>query len=192
MIAENEDYYQNSEICWICDQKIIKDKVRDHCHITSKFRGTVQKECDSKLKIPKKLPNVFHNFEGYDGHLIFRELNNFKDIDIQVIPKSNEKYMSIIVNRNIIFLDSLQFLKALLDNPAGNLQDSDFKHLLSKFLEDKLKLLSKKMHIHMNGLILIKNFFIPDYHQKKAFILQLMMEKEVKEMGIFLMLIIYP
>ena len=41
--------------------------------------------------------------------------------------------MSIIVNRNIIFLDSLQFLKASLDTLAGNLQDIDFKHLLLEF-----------------------------------------------------------
>ena len=52
--------------------------------------------------------------------------------------------MSIIVNGNIIFLDSLQFLKALLDNLPGNLQDTDFKHLLSEFPEDKLELLRKK------------------------------------------------
>ena len=52
--------------------------------------------------------------------------------------------MSIIVNRNIIFLDSLQFLKASLDNLVGNLQDTDFKHLLSEFPEDKLGLLRKK------------------------------------------------
>ena len=46
---------------------------------------------------------------------IFRELNNFKDVDIQVIPKTDERYMSIIVNNSIVFLDSLQFLKASLD-----------------------------------------------------------------------------
>ena len=40
---------------------------------------------------------------------MFKELNNFDDIDIEVIPKTNKKYMSIIVNRNIIFLDSNQF-----------------------------------------------------------------------------------
>ena len=62
-----------------------------------------------KLKMPKKLPIIFHNFEGYDGHIIFKELNNFDIIDIQVIPKTSEKYMSIIVNRNIIYLDSNQF-----------------------------------------------------------------------------------
>ena len=150
MTIEDEENYQNSQNCWICDQKIInnKDKVRDHFHITGKYRGSAHKKCNSELRIPRKLPIIFHNLEGYDGHLIFRELNNFKDIDVQVIPKTDKRYMSIIVNRNIIFLDSLQFLKASLDNLAGNLEDEDFKHLLS---EDKLKLLRKKIHILTNG-----------------------------------------
>ena len=52
--------------------------------------------------------------------------------------------MSIIINNNIIFIDSLQFFKASLDTLAGNFQDSDFKHLMSEFLEDKLKILKKK------------------------------------------------
>ena len=61
---------------------MIEDKVRDHCHITGKFRGSAHKECNSKLRIPRKL-TIFHNLEGCDGHLIFRELNNFKNIDVQ-------------------------------------------------------------------------------------------------------------
>ena len=38
--------------------------------------------------------------------------------------------MSIIINNNIVFIDSLQFCKALLDTLAGNWQDSDSKHLM--------------------------------------------------------------
>ena len=121
MSQEDENNYKNSEICLICNQKIIKNKVRDHCHITGKFKGPAHKECNSKLRITRKLPIIFHNLEGYDGHIIFKELNNFDNIDIQVIPKSSEKYMSIVINRNIIFLDSLQFLKASLDSLAENL-----------------------------------------------------------------------
>ena len=170
MTTEDEEHYQNSNDCWVCNEKIIKDRVRDHCHITGNYRGPAHRQCNLKLKIPRKLPIIFHNLEGYDGHLIFRELNKFKDIDIQVIPKSSEKYMSIIINRNIVFLDSLQFLKASLDALAGNLQDSHFKHLLSELPKHKLKILRKKMHILTNGLILIKNFFIKDYHPKKLFI----------------------
>ena len=111
MTIEDEKNYQNLQNCWMCDQKIIndKDKVRDHCHIAGKYRGATHKECNSKLRIPRKLPIIFHNSEGYDERIICRELNNFKDIDIQVIPKSDERYMSIIVNNSIEFLDSLQF-----------------------------------------------------------------------------------
>ena len=41
MAIDDEERYQNSHICWICNEKINndKDKERDHCHITGKFRG---------------------------------------------------------------------------------------------------------------------------------------------------------
>ena len=68
-----------------------KNKVRDHCHITGKYRGAAHSQCNLKLKIPSKIPIIFHNLQGYDGHLIFRELNNLKEIDIQVIPKTNQR-----------------------------------------------------------------------------------------------------
>ena len=68
---------------------------------------------------------------------IFKELHNFNNIDIQVIPKTSEKYMSIIINRNSISLESLQFYKSLLDSHASNLEDNDFKHLLPEFPTDK-------------------------------------------------------
>ena len=77
----------------------------------------------------KKLPIIFHNLQGYDGHIIFKKLNNF-NVDIGIIPKGIDKYMSIIVNRHITFIDSLQFYSSSLDTPASNLEDNDFKHLI--------------------------------------------------------------
>ena len=109
--------------------KLDKNKVGDHCHIIGKYRGAAHSQFNLKLKIPRKLPIIFHNLENYDGHIIFKELNNF---DNQVIPKTSEKYMSIIVNRNVVFLDSNQFYKGKLDNHASNLEHSDFKYLLWK------------------------------------------------------------
>ena len=52
--------------------------------------------------------------------------------------------MSIIVNRNIVFLDLNQFYKGKLDNHASYLNNEDFKHLLSEFRIDKLELLKGK------------------------------------------------
>ena len=64
--------------------------------------------------------------------------------DIQVIPKTSEKYMNIIVNRNIIFLDLNQLYKGSLDSLTSNLGNNDFKHLLSEFPTNKLEILKRK------------------------------------------------
>ena len=119
------------------------DKVRDHYHVTDKFRGAAHNKCNINLRLPRKLPIIFHNLQGYDGHIIFKELNNF-DVDIAVIPKGIDKYMSIIVNRHITFIDSLQIYNGSLDTLASNLNNEDFKHLISEFDVDKLEILKRK------------------------------------------------
>ena len=138
MTTQDEEIYKKSQICWICNEELNKDKVRDHCHITDKFRGAAHNQCNLKLRIPKKLHIIFHNLEGYDGHIIFKELSNF-DVTIDVIPKPIEKYMSIIFNWNITFIISDEFYKGALDTLASNLEDNDFKYLMSEFSPDKLK-----------------------------------------------------
>ena len=72
MTIEDETNYQNSQDCWICNEKLDKDKVRDHCHITGKYRGAAHSRCYLKLKIPKQLSIIFHNLEVYNGHIIFK------------------------------------------------------------------------------------------------------------------------
>ena len=85
--------------------------------------------------------------------------------------------MSIIVIKNIIFLDSLQFLKGSLDTVAGNLEDEDFTHSLSEFLEDKLELLRKKDSYPYEWVDSYKKFTYPRLPPNRAFILQQMIEK---------------
>ena len=66
------------------------DKVRDHYHVTGKFRGPAHNKSDINLRLPRKLPIIFHNLQGYGGHIIFKELNNF-DVDIAIIPECIDK-----------------------------------------------------------------------------------------------------
>ena len=39
MTNKDEEIYNNSQICWICKEKLNADKVRDPCHVTGKFRA---------------------------------------------------------------------------------------------------------------------------------------------------------
>ena len=95
MIEKEEEEFQSSKTCWICEKRIQDDdeKVRDHCHITGKFRGASHWSCNINLQLNKKVPVIFHNLRGYDSHLIFDELNKF-DVKIEVIPNRLEKYMT--------------------------------------------------------------------------------------------------
>ena len=119
------------------------DKVRDHYHVTGKFRGDERNKCNINLRLPRKIPIIFHNLQGYDGQIIFKELNNF-NVDISVIPKGIDRYMSVIVNTHITFIDSLQFYNGSLDTLTSNLNNEDFKHLISEFGIDKSEILGKK------------------------------------------------
>ena len=56
MTEEQEERFQSSSMCWIC-KKLIEDdneKVRDHCHITGKFRGAARWSCYINLQLTKK------------------------------------------------------------------------------------------------------------------------------------------
>ena len=123
------------------------DKVRDHYLVTGRFRGAANNKCKINLRLPRKLLIIFHNLQGNDGHIIFKELNNF-NVDTAVIPKDIDTYMSIIVNRHITFIDSLQFYNGSLDTLASNLNNEDFKHLTSECGIDKLEILKRKDAYH--------------------------------------------
>ena len=95
MTEEEQDLFQKSNNCWICKKLIDndEDKVRDHCHVTGKFKGAAHKSCNLNFKLTKKVPVIFQNLKNYDSHLIFNELDKF-DVKIKVIPNGLEKYMA--------------------------------------------------------------------------------------------------
>ena len=144
MTAEENEEFERSNICCICGKLIENDnKVRDHCHITEKYSGSSHWSCNINLNVSKKLVVIFHNLRGYDGHLIFKELNKF-NCGVSVIPNGLEKCMSFTLGENIVFIVSMLFLNSSLDKLVKNLGDEDFKYLSGEFSGEQLKLVKKK------------------------------------------------
>ena len=75
-----------------------------------KFRSS-----NVNLKLTKKVPVIFHNVQGYDSHLIINEIGKF-DVKADVIPNGLEKYMTFTINKNLIFIKSIQFMNSSLEN----------------------------------------------------------------------------
>ena len=96
IMSEEEHLFQKSNSCWI-HKKFInnnnEEKVRDHCHETGKLRSAADWNCSVNFQLTKKVPVIFHNLRGYDGHVIFNELDKF-DVKIKVIPNGLEKCMA--------------------------------------------------------------------------------------------------
>ena len=145
IITEEEEEFQLSNTCRICKKLIDNDdeKVRDHCHVTGKFRGAAHWDCNINFQLTKKIPVIFHNLRGYDSHLIFCELSKF-DVKIEVIPNRLEKYLALFLNKNFVFIGSMQFMNSSLDKLVKNLSDNDFKYLAKEFGSKNLERLKKR------------------------------------------------
>ena len=94
LTEEETEAHENQKICPICVQEFctnennkkafkLKQKVRDHCHYTGKYRGAAHSICHLRYKISKEIPVVFHNGSAYDYHFIIKKLaENLKVIFI--------------------------------------------------------------------------------------------------------------
>ena len=162
MTKENEDEFKKATTCHICDKKYTeKDiRVRDHCHITGKYRGSAHQDCNLKLKIKPeeiKIPVIFHNLRGYDSHFIMQKLGQIvkkhtyknnkgedKQMNINAIPNNMEKYMAFMLGNHLTFIDSFQFMSSSLDKLVSNLPAEALKYTSERFKKEKLSLMTRK------------------------------------------------
>ena len=107
--------------CYLCKkpllQKNYRDAVKDHCHITGKYRGAAHSNCNLKLRINPKtdqIPVVFHNLRGYDAHHLMQAMSNLEK-EVKCVANNMEKYITISVD-GLRFIDSLNFLQGSLDS----------------------------------------------------------------------------
>ena len=162
MTKENEEEFQKAEECHICNKKYTNQdiRVRDHCHITGKYRGSAHQECNLQLKLnPEKvkIPVIFHNLRGYDSHFIMQEIGAIvkdyeytnKDgkkcqMNINAIPNNMEKYMAFMLGNHLTFLDSFQFMSSSLEKLVGNLPKESLKYTSKIFKGTKFDLMVRK------------------------------------------------
>ena len=155
LTQEEQNSFKKEVNCYICGGELKRDKVRDHCHFTGQYRGAAHNICNLRCKKPLFLPVIFHNLQGYDGHLFIKQLARLQG-DLNCIPSTEEKYISFSksikvgeyysnklgktcsIKFEIRFLDSFKFLQSSLANLVGNLTKEDFhntKHIFKKNID---------------------------------------------------------
>ena len=162
MTDNDELSFKLEQKCHICEESY-KDKdirVRDHCHITGKYRGSAHQDCNLKLRLKPegiKIPVIFHNLRGYDSHFIMQQIGEItkkhtyknnkgeeKQMNINAIPNNMEKYMAFMLGNHLTFIDSFQFMSSSLDKLVSNLPRESLKYTSKEFQDKELELMSQK------------------------------------------------
>ena len=132
MTEEDQEDFKNNNICRFCEKIIESDKVRDHCHLTGKYRGPAHSKCNINVTQDQSnfIPFMFHNFSNYHCQMFFKKLVDKKNdkVNSDIIPKTNEDYISITYGC-VGFIDSYRFQSSSLESLVKTLVDSSKKTL---------------------------------------------------------------
>ena len=93
MSEDDEANFRKAQDCYACGKLLKEDRVKDHCHLTGKYRGAAHNKCNLKMRTPKFIPVLFNNLAGYDTHLFIKSLR-LSEGKIKCIPNTDEKYIS--------------------------------------------------------------------------------------------------
>ena len=117
--------------------------MKDQRHLTGKFSGLAHNICNPNIREAHTsfVPILFHNFSGYDCHLIFEKLvnmatkKNLKIYENDIIAESSKNYISV-KKGCLKILDSYRFLDASLKEISTTLKS--FPSLDANGMEDDL------------------------------------------------------
>ncbi|XP_071056426.1 uncharacterized protein [Onthophagus taurus] len=147
LTADEQRHFESAENCIICQNPFTSNqvKVRDHCHISGKYRGPTHSNCNRNFKLQNFIPIFFHNFSGYDCHLFIKEMGDADKDGLDVLPNNKERYINfskrVLVDKVISedksvknvffklrFVDSFRFMASSLDSLAEGISDEQYAH----------------------------------------------------------------
>ena len=159
MTTEDEENFQASTTCCICSKPLTAFiAVKDHDHLTGKYRGAAHRTCNFEREVPKTVPVLFHNFKNFDSHLLLKEIKSGYFEKIKVIPQTIEKFLAIFLD-DYTFLDFFAYLTSSLDKLGESVSQMIKTHfLLQCFKPEDLPLVSQKGAIPFDYLDSIEKF----------------------------------
>lgn len=140
-----------SDQCYFCTQTFSNQDivVRHHSHLPPfQFIGLAHNQCNLKCQTTNVYPVFFHNLSGYDCHHLVQAFTVDNVAEIKIIAQTQEKFLAMIVNQKLRFVDSLLFFHSSLDKISKSMSiEQDFNLIREHFRnlnEEQIQLLLEK------------------------------------------------
>jgi hypothetical protein len=142
LTKEEEKQFKNAKKCYLCDCEIKGEKMREHCHLTGKYRGASCNDCNLEYqnKNENKLICMSHNL-NYDGAFILADAQDFTE-NIDIISTTEEKFMCFEFCK-LVFKDTFKFLTMSLESLV-EIQDKNDLKFTKAYYGDKFELAMRK------------------------------------------------
>ena len=98
------------------------NKVRDHCHYRSEYKGAADSTSNLKFSLPDKITIVFQNVHNYDYHFFIKELAEKFEGQITCLRENIKKHktFSIPLEKEVATIDKNE--KEITKNISYRLQ----------------------------------------------------------------------
>ncbi|XP_077280127.1 uncharacterized protein LOC143907319 [Temnothorax americanus] len=148
--------------CHVCGKSFQPEdkRVRDHCHLTGRYRGPAHSRCNLNYRNVYVIPVFFHNLSGYDAHFVVEKIaNEFEGgVNLLLLTKESYIFFSKTVKETqtdggwdryvkLRFVDSYKFLAASIETLASYLNKNKLRITRSEYADlsvEDLDLLTRK------------------------------------------------
>ncbi|KYN14562.1 hypothetical protein ALC57_13224 [Trachymyrmex cornetzi] len=135
--------FNSASHCHVCEKPFTPDdtQVRDHCHLTGRYRGPAHSNCNLNYKDSRCIPVVFHNLFSYDAHFIIKEIASAYEGRVDLLLITKEKYISFTKHVDSTKIDcqplnyadfrwvhNFDFTTIALDSPTGYILEGDLEY----------------------------------------------------------------
>ncbi|XP_067205407.1 uncharacterized protein [Linepithema humile] len=130
LTREESEEFRSAVTCHVCEKPLTADdtRVRDHCHLTGRYRGAAHSSCNLNYIDSNVIPVIFHNLSGYDAHFIIKDVANAFEGNVELLPLTKEHYISFTKNVKDTMDQKSKLCIKLRSLTGETVSESDYAH----------------------------------------------------------------
>ncbi|XP_067208535.1 uncharacterized protein [Linepithema humile] len=130
LTREESEEFRSAVTCHVCEKPLTADdtRVRDHCHLTGRYRGAAHSSCNLNYIDSDVIPVIFHNLSGYDAHFIIKDVANAFEGNVELLPLTKERYISFTKNVKDTMDQKSKLCIKLRSLTGETVSESDYAH----------------------------------------------------------------